>query len=80
MNYNEDKIDEYTMALLYLGVHERHEGFGARAWKGFDWNTLNRLDEKGCMSNPIGKAQCVVLTEEGFLQAKELFEQHFGIK
>jgi len=43
MNYDEDKIDEYTLALLYLVVHERHEGLGARAWKGFDWDTLNRL-------------------------------------
>jgi hypothetical protein len=37
MNYDEDKIDEYTLALLYLVTHERHEGLGARAWKGFDW-------------------------------------------
>ena len=38
MNYDEDKIDEYTLALLYLVTHERHEGVGARAWKGFDWD------------------------------------------
>jgi hypothetical protein len=34
MNYDEDKIDEYTLALLYLVTHERHEGVGARVWKG----------------------------------------------
>jgi hypothetical protein len=78
MNYNEDKIDEYTLALLYLVAHERLEGMGARAWKGFDWETLNRLHDKGYISNPAGKAKSVGMTEKGFLKAKELFESHFA--
>jgi hypothetical protein len=80
MNYDTDKIDEYTLALLYLVTHERHDGLGARAWKGFDWDAMNRLHENGYISNPIGKAKSVGMTEEGFLKAKELFEQHFGNK
>ena len=78
MNYDTDKIDELTLALMYLVVSDRHEGFGARAWKGFDWDTMNRLHEKRYLSNPIGKAKSVGMTEEGFLKAKELFERHFG--
>ena len=78
MNYDTDKIDEYTLALMYLVVSDRHEGFGARAWKGFDWDTMNRLHEKGYISNPMGKTKSVGMTEEGFLKAKELFERHFG--
>jgi hypothetical protein len=78
MNYDEDKVDEFTLALLYLVTHERHEGLGARTWKGFDWGTLNRLYEKGYISNPISKAKSVGMTEEGFLKAKELFERHFA--
>lgn len=77
MNYDEDKIDEYTLALLYLVTHERHEGLGARVWKGFDWDTLNRLHDKGYISNPVSKAKSVVMSEEGFLKAKELFARHF---
>jgi hypothetical protein len=77
MKYDEDKIDEYTLALLYLVSHERHEGTGARAWKGFDWETLKRLYEKGYISNPVGKAKSVGMTEEGFLKAKGLFEKYF---
>lgn len=77
MNYDEDKIDEFTLALLYLVAHERHVGMGARAWKGFDWETLNRLHDKGYISNPVGKTKSVGMTEEGFLKAKELFERHF---
>ncbi len=82
MNYDEDRIDEYTLALLYLVTHERQEGLGARVWKGFDWETLNRLHEKGYISNPVGKGKSVWMTEEGYLKAKALFGQHFtkGVK
>ena len=45
MKYNKERVDDYTLALLYLVAHERKEGFGARAWKGFDWNTMIRLHE-----------------------------------
>jgi hypothetical protein len=78
MNIDEDKVDEFTLALLFLVTHERQEGLGARAWKGFDWDTMNRLHEKGFISNPAGKAKSVVMTEEGFLKAQELFERHFA--
>jgi Domain of unknown function (DUF6429) len=37
---------------------------GARAWKGFDCDSLNRLQDKGFISGPIGKAKSVVLTDE----------------
>jgi hypothetical protein len=80
MDFDTEKIDEYTLALLYLVTHERHEGLGARAWKGFDWDTMNRLQEKGYISNPVGKAKSVGLSEEGFLGAKRLFEKHFTKK
>ena len=77
MDFDEDKIDEYTLALLYLVTHERHDGLGARAWKGFDWDTMDRLHGKVYISNPIGKAKSVGLSEEGLRKVKELFERHF---
>lgn len=77
MDYEKDKVDEHTLALLYLVSHNREEGYGARAWKGFDWETMNRLHEKGNITNPVGKAKSVGMTEEGFLRAKELFYKHF---
>jgi hypothetical protein len=80
MDYDTNKIDEYTLALLYLVTHQREEGLGARAWKGFDWDTMNRLHDKGYISNPVGKAKSVVLSEEGFLESKRLFEKHFTKK
>jgi hypothetical protein len=37
MELDTDKIDNAVLALLYLGLHD-----GARAWKGFDWESMNR--------------------------------------
>jgi hypothetical protein len=77
MEYDEGKVDEYTLALLYLVTHDRQEGYGARAWKGFDWDAMNRLHEKGLISNPVSKAKSVAMSEEGFKKAEELFKKHF---
>ncbi len=77
MNYDRDRVDEYTLALLHLVSHERHKGLGARAWKGFDWDTMNRLHDKGYITNPAGKAKSVGMTEEGYKKSKELFYTHF---
>jgi hypothetical protein len=57
-------------------MHDESE-HGARAWKGFDWDTMNRLHEKGFIGNPVGKAKSVVMTPEGCRKAKELFEKLF---
>jgi hypothetical protein len=77
MDYNQEKVDEYTLALLYLVAHNREEGYGARAWKGFDWGTMNRLHEKGLIANPVSKAKSVVMTEEGFKKSESLFKKFF---
>ena len=60
MEIDTDRIDEAVLALLYLGLHDRY-----RVWKGFDWNAMDRLHEKGLISDPVGKAKSVVFTEEG---------------
>ena len=72
MNYNQDKIDETVLATLLLTLHDEN-----RAWKGHDFEVLDRLYEKGYIYNPKGKAKSVVLTEEGLAKAKEVFEQLF---
>ena len=77
MEYDEDKIDDYTLALMFLVSHNPMEGYGARAWKGFDWDTMNRLHEKGMITNPVGKAKSIGMTEEGYKKAEELFDRFF---
>jgi len=72
---DEDRVDDAVLALLSLGLHD-----GVRAWKGFDWDALDRLYEKGMISNPRGKAKSVVFTEEGLRRSNELFDSMFTKK
>ncbi len=76
MDIDYDRIDDYTLTLLYLVTSVNQ--YGARAWKGFDWETMNRLHAKGYISDPKSKALSVVLSEEGLSRAKELFETFFA--
>ena len=72
-HYDWDKVDEVVLALLYLTLHD-----GSLAWKGFDWESLDRLYAKGWISDPRNKAKSVQLTEEGVARSRVLFEQYFS--
>ena len=76
MNFDTDKVDDAVLALLWLTTFR--DGPGFRAWKGHDWDALNRLHEKGFISDPKGKAKSVVLTEEGKDRSEQLFQSLFG--
>lgn len=73
MNLDEEKIDRAVLALLYLGLHD-----GWRTWKGFDWGAMNRLHEKGLISDPVSKAKSVIFTEDGLAEAERLAEELLG--
>jgi hypothetical protein len=73
MTLDTDKIDRAVLALLYLGLHDI-----ARAWKGFDWEAMNRLHEKGFISDPRGKAKSVAFTESGLVEARRLLQELFS--
>jgi hypothetical protein len=73
MYIDQEKVDRCVLALLYLGLHE-----GGRAWKGFDWDSLDRLHEQGLISNPRGKAKSVQFTEVGESRSKALLAELFG--
>ena len=77
MEYDKDKVDEMTMALLYLVMSE--DVWGGQAWKTFEWATMDRLHEKGWISDPKSKAASLRVTPEGVRQATELFKKHFQI-
>ena len=72
MEIDTDRIDEAVLALLYLGRHD-----GQRVWKSFDWDAMNRLHARGFISDPVGRAKSVVLTDAGLEEAKRLFEELF---
>jgi hypothetical protein len=73
MELDTSRIDEAVLALLFLGLHD-----GARAWKGFDWEAMDRLHEQGYITDPQCKAKSVVFTEEGLERAKTLVVKLFG--
>ena len=73
MEIDTDRVDDAVLALLLRGLHD-----GDRVWKSFDWDAMNRLHAKGFISDPVGKAKSVVLTEEGQREAERLFQQMFA--
>jgi hypothetical protein len=73
MTLDTNKIDDAVLALLYLGLHDY-----VRAWKGFDWDAMDRLHQSGYISDPRGRAKSVVFTEEGLERSKGLLEKLFG--
>ena len=78
MEYDRDRVDDMVLALLYLT--STRDQFGVRAWKGLDWDTLDRLHRKGYISDPRGKGPTCTLSETGAQLSRELFQKHFGGK
>lgn len=72
MDYDQNKVDEAVLALLYLTLHDYN-----RAWKGHDWDAMDRLYEKGFIFDPRNKNKSVVLTEEGLQLSEALFKKLF---
>jgi hypothetical protein len=74
---NADKIDDAVLALPSLTRFRDHKDGPVRAWKGHDWDALNRLHAAGWISDPVGKAKSVKLTPEGERRSAELFQRLF---
>ena len=71
-------IEELVRLLLYLTCWEE-DVFGMksyRSWKGYPFEILDRLAEKGYVSGSK-RAKSVYLKETGIQKAKELKEKYF---
>lgn len=77
-NLDETKIVEAALAILSLSAYEDHNM--ARVWKNIDWDLMNKMYERGWISNPKSKAKSVILTEEGEAKAAEFLSKYFGKK
>ncbi len=75
MDYDKDKVDEATLALLMLGLSRTPTG--GRAGKAFDLQALTRLHQKGWIAAPRIKDFSVEVTPEGVKKAEELFQKYF---
>ncbi|MCD7100334.1 DUF6429 family protein [Stenotrophomonas sp. MMGLT7] len=73
MSYDESRIEEAVLALL--ATFSFDEGW---AWKGFDFEIMDRLHAQGFISDPVGKAKSVWLTPQGLERGHEIAERLFG--
>jgi hypothetical protein len=78
VEYDKDKVDEMTLALLYLT--STNDRYGTRAWKGLARETVDRLIQKGYICDPGSKSPTLMLSEKGATLSKELFFQYFDAK
>ncbi len=76
MKFDPDKIDDAVLALLALTMFKYHGV--TRAWKGHDWDAMDRLHRKGYISGPKSNSKSVALTDEGKRRAKALLEKMFS--
>jgi len=72
MEIDKRKVDEITVALLYLTTFKDKHGW--RAWKSHDWDVLNRLHESGFIDDPVSK----VIPEFAKLQVLEGYDKATG--
>ena len=75
MEYDEKRIEEAVLALLATFS----DGNG-NAWKGFDFEVMNRLHDKGFISNPVSKSKSIWLTSEGLEQGRKIADRLFAEK
>lgn len=78
MEYDQEKVDEVILALLYLT--SSRDQYGTRAWKGLNWEALDRLYRKGYISDPQSKSPTLLMSEEGAKLSKDLFFKYFDAK
>ncbi len=79
MDIDAEKLEQAVLALLYVNSFDYKSG-GKRAWKGFPWSVMDRLHEKGYISDPATKNKSVWLSEEGARLSEEFYEKLFAAK
>jgi len=67
-------LEDLTLLLIYLSSWREkviNDVWVTRSWKGYDFNVLDRLVEKGHISSTRG-AKSVILTDDGIKEAERL--------
>ncbi|WP_323601550.1 DUF6429 family protein [Pseudomonas putida] len=74
MEYDDRLIEDAVLALLAPYSAEKGD-----AWKGFDFEIMNRLYEHGFISDPVNRNKSIWLTAEGLERGRQLADQLFGL-
>ena len=74
----EEQIKELTLLLLYLTSWTEKESYGEyqRAWKGYDFDILNSLEDERLIGGSTNKAKSTYITDEGIKKARELMKKY----
>lgn len=75
MEYDDRLIEEAVLALLAAFSSDK-----GNAWKGFDFEVMDRLHEQGLISDPVNKNKSIWLTEEGLERGRQIADRLFGKK
>lgn len=82
------KIEELTLLLMYLtswdekgymyneNTNMTEESAIKNSWKGYDFNVLNKLTEKGYLYPGKYKNKSVTITKDGEKLAEELVKKY----
>ena len=76
----EQALHDMTLAMIYLtrftdGRLKKDEDPPLRAWKSYDWDTLDKLSEEELIIDRHGN-KSLYLTDEGIAKAKEILEKY----
>ncbi len=74
MEYDDKLIEDAVLALLAAFSFDN-----GNAWKGFDFETMNRLHEHGFISNPVNKNKSIWLTAEGLERGRQIADRLFWV-
>lgn len=69
----DDLLHDLALAMLYLTSWEEKGPGGPvrRAWKGYDWDAIDRLDSEGLISTSH-RAKSAYLSDEACQRAEEI--------
>lgn len=76
----EEAMKELTLMLLYLSRFTRGEKFEEAneffAWKGYDFDVLNQLNDDEYIIQGSYRSKSVSITDNGMKRAKELLSKY----
>ena len=79
MDIDAERVEQTVLALLYVNAFDDRSG-GKRAWKGLPWSAMDRLHEKGYISDPATKNKSVRLSDEGARLSEQFCAKLFAAK
>ncbi|MGB4311438.1 MAG: DUF6429 family protein [Natronincolaceae bacterium] len=75
----EEAIKELTLILMYLSRFNEGSRFGPTldtAWKGYNFSTINELDDEDYIRQGSYRSKSVAITEKGIELAQELLNKY----